>query len=335
MIDWNRFKQVIDEHETFCLISHIRPDCDALGSEIGMAGVLEAYGKTVKIVNGQSTPPNLAFIDPDHRVQAVHDDIQPEDIGCEVLMILDTSAWAQLGPMGEVIKSTDAKVIIVDHHVSEDDLDAELFKNTTAEATGRLVIEAADALGVELTEKMATPLFAAIATDTGWYRFPSAGSGTYQHAARLIDAGASPAGVYADLYEKETLGRVRLRGTVLARTRTELDGQLVHTYITRDDFDSTGAVPSDTEDLINLTLEISGTRFAVIFVEQLSGGFKLSFRSRCDLTACAVAEQFNGGGHKAAAGAFLEEGTLEENQEKVLAYVKEHFPDPPTEGITK
>ena len=291
-----------------------------------MAAVLEAYGKKVRIVNGQSTPPNLAFIDPDNRIQAINEDIQAEEIDDDVLMILDTSAWAQLGPMGDVIKSTDAKLIVVDHHVSEDKLGAEPFKNTTAEATGRLVIEAADALGVSLTQKMAEPLFAAIATDTGWYRFPSADSETYRFAARLIDAGASPAKSYAELYERETVGRVRLRGTVLARTATELDGRLVHTYIEKSDFEETGALPTDTEDLINLTLEITGTRFAVIFVEQMTGGFKLSFRSRCELTANGVAEHFEGGGHKAAAGAFLADGTLKENQDKVLSYVREHMP---------
>lgn len=326
MIDWNRFKQVIDENDSFCLVSHIRPDCDALGSELGMAGVLEAYGKKVRIVNGQSTPPNLAFIDPTNRIQAINEDVQPDEIDVDVVMILDTSAWAQLGPMGEFIKSTDAKIIVVDHHVSEDDLGAEPFKNTTAEATGRLVIEAADALGIALTPEIAKPLFAAIATDTGWYRFPSTTSETYRFAARLIDAGASPAASYAELYERETLGRVKLRGTVLARTEVEMDGRLVHTYIQRQDFEDTGALPTDTEDLINLTLEISGTEFAVIFVEQLTGGFKLSFRSRCSLTANGVAEHFKGGGHKAAAGAFLEEGSLQENQEKVLSYVRENFP---------
>lgn len=326
MVDWDRFKQLVEENRTFCLTSHIRPDCDALGSELGMARVLEACGKQVRIVNGQATPPNLAFIDPEKRILALHDDIGPEELDDDVLMILDTSAWAQLGPMSEVVRSARAKIMLVDHHVSEDDLGAESFKNTTAEATGRLVIEAADALGVELTPAISMPLFAAIATDTGWFRFPSTTSQTYRYAARLIDAGVVPADLYADLYECETLGRVRLRGTVLARTTTELDGRLVYTHILKSDFEETGAVLSDTEDLINLTLEIQGTRFAVIFVEQPTGGFKLSFRSRCELTANSVAEHFGGGGHKAAAGAFLDSGSLEENREKVLAYVREHFP---------
>ncbi len=326
MIDWKRFKEVIAANKSFCLVSHIRPDCDALGSEIGMACVLESLGKTVQIINGDSTPDNIAFIDPTQRIKVVDVDIQKHEIDVDVFMILDTSAWAQLGPMSEVIKTTSAKVMVLDHHVSADDLGAEEFKNTTAEATGRLVIEAADALGVSLTPEMAIPLYAAIATDTGWYRFPAANAETYRFAARLIDAGASPPQTYADLYEQETVGRVRLRGTVLARTETELDGRFVHTYAIQDDFSKTGAVQTDTENLVNLTLEISGTQFAVIFVEQPTGGYKLSFRSRCDLTASGVAEQFNGGGHVAAAGAFLPEGTLEENRDKVLSYIRAHFP---------
>ena len=117
-INWQRFREVIDSHQRFLLTSHIRPDCDALGSELGMAGVLDALGKDVVIVNGQATPPNLAFIDPKLRIKAIHEDVQPADLaGIEVLIVLDTSAWAQLGPMGEVVRSTKAKKCIVDHHV--------------------------------------------------------------------------------------------------------------------------------------------------------------------------------------------------------------------------
>jgi phosphoesterase RecJ-like protein len=321
-VNWSRFSEIIHAHERFLLTSHIRPDCDALGSELGMAGVLEALGKRVTIVNGMATPPNLAFIDPQNRIRVIGEDIQLEDLdNIEVLMILDTSAWAQLGPMGDVIRATQAKKIVVDHHVSEDELGAEPFKNTSAEATGRLVVEAAEELGVALTPEIATPVFAALATDTGWFRFGSASSGTYRIAAKLIDAGASPAGIYCDLYEKDTLGRVRLRGVILSRVCCELDGRLAHTYVLNEDFEATNALPSDTEDVINMALAIDGVEFAVIFVEQAGGGFKLSFRSRCGLDCSQIAEQFAGGGHKAAAGAF-QKGTLEEVQPEVLDVVR-------------
>ena len=322
-INWPRFVDLINANQRFLLTSHIRPDCDALGSELGMAAVLEKLGKEVRIVNGQETPPNLSFIDPQQRIMKLSADVQLDELqDTEVLMVLDTSAWAQLGPMGEVLKSLEATKIILDHHVSQDDLDAEPFKNTSAEATGRLVVEAADALGVELTPEMAAPLFAALSTDTGWFRFPSTGSETYRIAARLVDAGACPADIYRELYERNSSGRMRLRGEVLARINLVNDGKLGHTYVMKSDFERLQALPSDTEDLVNLVLEIDGTQAAVIFIELVENtSFKVSFRSRCKLDCSQVAGHFGGGGHKAAAGATIE-GKLEELQTSVLDAVR-------------
>ncbi len=164
---------------------------------------------------------------------------------------------------------------------------------------------------------MATALYAAIATDTGWFRFASTTSATYRIVADLMDAGADPSGIYGDLYERDTIGRVRLRGRILARTETQLDGRLVYTYVKKEDFSETGALPSDTEDAINMTLAIAGTQLAIIFVEQLKGGFKLSFRSRCHVDCNTLARNFSGGGHRAAAGAYLE-GDFQEVLARVL-----------------
>jgi phosphoesterase RecJ-like protein len=96
----------------------------------------------------------------------------------------------------------------------------------------------------------------------------------------------------------------------------------MHTYVNKEDFEATGAEPSDTEDVINLTLAVAGAKAAVIFVGQLRGGYKLSFRSRCGMDCNQVARHFGGGGHKAAAGAF-QEGSLEEVQQRVLTVVRE------------
>ena len=321
-IDWPAFTELIAQHQRYLLTSHIRPDCDALGSELGMAGVLEALGKEVRIVNGQATPPNLVFIDPQQKIETIGQDVTPEElVDIEVLMILDTSAWAQLGPMGDVIRSTNARKVLVDHHVGEDDLGATPFKNTTAEATGRLVVEAAEHLGVALTKEIATPLFAAIATDTGWYRFGSTTSGTYRTAAKLVDAGAVPSDIFGALYERDSLARVKLRGRITERFVTELDGRLAHTSVRLADFEQTGALPSDTEDVINIGLSVLGTEVAVILVELSSGGFKISFRSRCELNCNEVAKQFGGGGHKAAAGAFIDE-PFDVAQQRVLDAVR-------------
>lgn len=287
-----------------------------------MAQILETLGKRVRIVNGHPTPSNLAFIDPEKRIQVIGQQIHAADLSdADLLMILDTSAWAQLGPMTEVIQALACKKIILDHHFSEDELGAVQYKNTSAEAAGRLVVEAADHLGVRLTPEMAMPLFAAVATDTGWFRFGSSTSYTYEVGAKLIAAGAKPAEIYKQLYEQETLGRVRLRGEILARIQLERDGRLAHTHVLKEDFSRLGAQPSDTEDVINQALAIKGTEFAAILVEQLTGGFKISFRSRSHVNCSELAQQFGGGGHKAAAGAFLP-GTLSEVQARVLDAIR-------------
>jgi phosphoesterase RecJ-like protein len=183
------------------------------------------------------------------------------------------------------------------------------------------VIEVADQLGVELSPEIARAAFVALATDTGWFRFASTSSETLRLAARLVAAGAVPDQLYRQLYEHETLARLQLIGRTMARARTELGGRLIYTWIERADFEATGAVPSDTEDVINLTLSVGGTEVAVILAEQTGGGFKISFRSRCQLDCSRVAERFGGGGHKAAAGAFLDE-PLESARRKVLDAVR-------------
>ena len=321
-VNWTEFVEIVRDHQTFLLTSHIRPDCDAVGSELGLAIVLERLGKDVRIVNGHPTPPNLAFIDPRRRVQVLGEGVAAEDLeDVEVLIVLDTCAWAQLGPMSDVIRATKARKIVLDHHVIGDDIGATPFKDTTSEATGRLVADAAEALGVSLDAEIAAPLFAAIATDTGWFRFSSVSGETYRAAARLTDAGAVPSEIYRLLYECDSIGRIRLRGVILSRFTLELDGRLVHTFVRKADFDATGALPSDTEDAINMGLAVEGTQVAVILVEQPTGGFKISLRSRCELHCAELAAQFGGGGHKAAAGAFIDE-PFEAAQKKLLTAVR-------------
>jgi phosphoesterase RecJ-like protein len=115
---------------------------------------------------------------------------------------------------------------------------------------------------------------------------------------------------------------MQLIGRILARAQSDLGGRLIHTAVLREDFQATGALPSDTEDVINMTLEVGGTQVAVIFVEQPAGGFKISFRSRVPQVDCSkLAESFGGGGHKAAAGAFVP-GAFSEAQAKVLDAVR-------------
>ncbi len=303
-INWQPLLEVISSSKSFLITSHCRADCDALGSELGLAQVLESLGKRVRIVNGDEVPRHVEFIDPLQRIEMLDRDLSGAEAlsDLDVLVVVDTSAWGQLGPMAEVVRQFAGKKIVIDHHVSQDDMQAQVFKDASAEATGRLILELATALGATITPEIAMPLFAAIATDTGWFRFSSVTEKTFTALASLVAAGASPPGIFSALYEQHRIGRLLLRGHILQRVRAEADGRLLWTEVTLEDFRTSGADRTDTEDVINLLLTVAGSKAAVMFVELEESVTKVSLRSRGDVDVCQVARQFGGGGHRAASG---------------------------------
>jgi phosphoesterase RecJ-like protein len=323
-IDWEPFRKIVESNQRFVLSSHVRPDADAIGSELGMLGMLEQLGKDVRIINPSALVSNRKFLDPNDRVRCLADsDVSDEDVlNTDVHIVLDTSAWGQLGQVGKLLKKSSAKKVVIDHHVSSDDLGAIEFKDSTSDSTGSLVFQLADVLEVSIVPEVATALFCAIATDTGWFRFPSTSSRTLRTVADLIDFGATPHLIYQQLYEQSSLPRVQLTARVLERVAVECEGKLAHTFVKWSDFVETKAHPSDTEDLVNECLKIAGTECAFIAVELQNKQVKFSFRSRVMRNVAEIAEQFGGGGHKQASGALLN-APLSDARDKVLDTFRE------------
>lgn len=328
-IDWEPLREIIESNQRFVLSSHVRPDADAIGSELAMAGILEELGKSVRIVNPSEIPGSLYFLDPTRRIKKLGDGITPEEIAdTDVHIILDTSAWAQLLDVGKVLKKSTAKKVVIDHHFSSDDLGAIEFKDVEAEATGGLVFRMAESLGYEITPEIALPLFCAIATDTGWFRFSSTTGETMRTIGRLIDAGLKPNVIYSQLYEQYSIARIHLAGRVLDRVTLDADGKIGYTWVEQGDFAATNAAPVDTEDLVNECLRIAGTEAAFIAIEQQNKRIKVSLRSRTTLNVAAVAEKFGGGGHKQASGAILP-GNLNSAIKEILSALKAALPQSP------
>jgi bifunctional oligoribonuclease and PAP phosphatase NrnA len=306
-IDWTPLADLIETHDRFLVTTHVRPDGDALGSEVGMAGLLRQKGKDVRVVNSSPTPPRYDFLDPDRTFfEHINQTVRPEELADrEVAVILDLSAWNQLGDMEDVVRAFRGPKVVVDHHVSQDDLGAVFFKDTAAEATGTLVLQAVRSLGATLTPEVATGLLTAIAMDTGWFRHSNTQASTMRAAAELMDAGASADRIYRQLFERNTLGRLRLMGESLVNLRTELGGRLAYAAVSLETLLRTGAIPPDTEDLVDFTVSLRGVDIGLLFIEQARGGVKVSFRTRTDVDCSLLAGQFGGGGHRAAAGATI------------------------------
>lgn len=305
-LDWQPLHDIIHAHQRFVLTSHVRPDADAIGSELGLAAHLKKLGKDVRIVNPSETPAHLRFLDPERVVQRIGHDVSiAQACDTDVHLVVDTSAWVQLGDVARVLEQTQAKKVVVDHHLGSDDLGAIVFRDVTSSAAGVLVAEIIASTDVGFDSAQAESLFAAIATDTGWFRFPNSDPRTLRVAAMLMEQGARPPVLYRELYERSTLAKLKLHSVALSRVQVACGGKLAFTWVIREDFRLTGSQPSETEELVNQCLSIDGVQCAFLLVEQPDGRVKASLRSRSDVNVAEVAGQFGGGGHRQAAGTML------------------------------
>ncbi len=318
-LDWTPFVNLVSTQQRFLLTTHVRPDGDGLGSMLALADTLERLGKRVHTVVASALVPRYDFLDPGRRLQRF---TLPGDSyrDAQAIVVLDTGTWNQLGEFGPFMKGLNVPKLVIDHHLTQDDLGAVPLVDTSAEATGRLAWEAITALGVQPTPSAAHALFVALAMDTGWFRHSNTTPATFTLAAALESAGARPTEAYEALFEQSSLGRLKLMGVVLSRMALACNGQVAFTEVHREDYLSVGATPQDSEDLVNFTRSIVGVEVGLFFLEQPRGGVKVSFRSRERVDVSRIAQQFGGGGHRLASGAILET-SLDEARTRVLAAV--------------
>lgn len=319
-LDWSPFVELVHHHQRFLLTTHIRPDGDGLGSILALDEILRRRGKQVQLVIASVFPPRYRFLDPHQRIEQF---TPPGErwSGAEVIVVMDTGTWNQLGSFGPFMQAHKAVKLVIDHHKTQDDLGGTRLVDVTAEATGRLSYEAIRALGESLTPTAASALLVALGMDTGWFRHSNTSPATFALAGQLVEAGAKPEALYEELFERNSLGRLKLVGLVLERLQVTDGGQVAFTEIRRKDYEATGATPQDSEDLVNYTRSLNGVEVGLFFMEQPRGGVKVSFRSRAKVDVARLAEQFGGGGHRLAAGAVIE-AALPEARARVLEAVR-------------
>src|SRR5262249_3684628 len=150
-IDWRPFVEIVRRHQRFLLTTHVRPDGDGLGSMLALADVLRLQGKEVSLVIASMLPARYRFLDPEGRIEQF---TEPREHlrRAEVVMVLDTGTWNQLGNFAPFLRDLPARKVVIDHHLTQDDLGALQLVDASAEATGRLIYEAIQALGTPVPE---------------------------------------------------------------------------------------------------------------------------------------------------------------------------------------
>jgi phosphoesterase RecJ-like protein len=318
------FKELISSPRKVVITTHVKPDADALGSSLGLAGYLKKKGHKVNVITPSDYPDFLNWM-PGNAEVLVFQKEKPKAaetlIGeCDVIFCLDFSSLKRINELGQMIERSAAKKVLIDHHLEPEKFaDFEQW-DVAAASTAELVYKLIRELGDEkLVDKgIANCLYAGVMTDTGGFRHPNTTFDVFQTAAALVASGADPSGVSKLIYDTNTLERLRLMGFVLSEKLNVLP-QYRTAYITlsAEELKKFGSQTGDTEGLVNYGLSIKGVRLSVLISDRKEN-IKLSFRSLGEFSVNELARKyFEGGGHKNASGGqtFL---SLEDTLKKFL-----------------
>jgi bifunctional oligoribonuclease and PAP phosphatase NrnA len=312
----DRILDVIREHQTFCVVGHIRPDGDCIGSQLGLALALQNEGKKITVWNQDSVPEKYKFLNADKLFEKPR---HGEKFDC--VIALDCASFERLGKVGECIG--DRKILInIDHHESNPRYGDVNWVSPREPSTGELIFRLLKVARWPITKPIADLLFTAISTDTGSFQYPTTRPGTFHTGAELVTRGADLAKIGNEVYQSYPLSRAKLLKHVYSKFRLTADDRIAWFWLKQKDFNRTGAESDDTEGLIDHIRAIEPVVVACVFEEIEPELTRISLRSKNpDVNVNEIAAQFGGGGHPAAAGARIPGKPLSV-QRKVIAAIK-------------
>jgi len=317
---------LIENNDNFVITSHVNPDGDSIGSQLALLYFLRELGKNATAISYSETPVNYRFLDKniiEKYSSESHDRVIAE---ADVIFILDTNDYSRVRAMASKVKESKAKKVCIDHHLGGDSSFDYVYADDESASTGEMLFKIIThgPWGKHITKEVAEALYTAIMTDTGSFRFPRTDSETHKIAAELIEHGADPVYIYEEVYDKSSIGRLRLLSIFLNNVVEKLDGRLAYSIIRQSDFDRTGTGVFDSEGFSHHLMSVGSVQIGLIFTEG-KRGIKVSFRSKGNISVNEYAKEFGGGGHQNAAGAFFEGGKMEEVIKKVLSSAEKYI----------
>lgn len=323
---YNKLVDTLNSSNKFVITTHINPDGDAIGSELALARYLNSLGKDVKIINHSPTPEYLVFmLNSKHEVLEFNSELHYDLLlNTDVIFTLDLNHLNRTKSLEEVIRKSDAKIICIDHHeYPEDYADISLI-DTTRSSTGELIYNLLKYTNTSITLDYALPLYVAIMTDSGSFKYERTTSELHLIVAELLDAGVVPIKVHQEVYEQGSANRIKLLGRAFNSLTIDESNKIAYMKITRKDLVETNSSEEDVEGFVNHTLSIKGIEIGIFFFE-LEDGFKMSFRSGKSVPVNKLANEFDGGGHFFAAGARIENKNMETTIPFVIETAKKYL----------
>jgi phosphoesterase RecJ-like protein len=309
------------------ITTHVRPDGDALGTAAAMALGLRHKNIASRVLLLSKVPSKYAFVLKENNIEFQETDpAWPKDFSLDpfdALLVVDTGTWSQLPGLKDRLEGWKKPRLVLDHHLTQENWADVKLIDTQAAAAGEIAAEVLKRWDVPIDLPIATALFLAVASDTGWFQFSSTRPATLRLAADLMEVGIDTDKMYQHLYQNERAERVTLQTRAQDSLELLADGRLAVMTVRKSDFEQTGARPSDTENLINIPLQIRAVEVSILIMEPPDGSpIRVSLRSKGTLDVSRFAEQFGGGGHARAAGLKMQAPVQEVHDQVTTAMVK-------------
>ena len=313
--------------QRFVLSSHVRPDGDAIGSQLAMAFALWQLGKDVRLVNRDQPPEPMTVFPGVSKIEVASRVDDPGD----AVIVMECGDLTRTGVEG----FERGFVINIDHHLGNTNFGALNWFDGAAAACGEMVFDLVAELGVPLTPDIATHIYIAILTDTGSFHYSSISPRTFDICRRCMEAGIDPPAIARAIFDSNSLGRLKLFGAVLSRMELDASGRAATIYVDRKLAAECGGTYDDTEGIVNLPLTVKEIEAVAFFKDAGPDDWRVSMRSKGEVDVNAIAKEFGGGGHKNAAGCSAR-GTLPQLKkmfaDKLVAAIEEAGSRQPAAG---
>ena len=282
-------------NDNYAILTHRRPDGDTIGSSAALCRILRKAGKTAHVIRNDEVTDRFSWL---------HEGLTKEEAAAD-----DTIITVDVASPGMLPKAFDQYLdriaLRIDHHASATSFTENELVDSKAGACAEIIFDLMEHLWIAMDADIANAIYVGTSTDTGCFRFANTTSHTFITAAACAAAGAKIYQLNQELFETNTLGRLKIQGWIVENMKVFSDGKLALIAIPKAVEESIGVTEDDMDNISSFPRTVAGVCMAATLRETRDGDVKLSVRAIPGFDATIVAGTFGGGGHKGAAGASM------------------------------
>jgi phosphoesterase RecJ-like protein len=310
--------------DNYIVTCHESPDGDALAAEYALARGLQLMGKTVRVLNSDETPDKYRFIDKENMIVHYRSESDlPDDLAKWTFVVVDTEL-SNIGTLKTIIPEKVKCTLVIDHHNFGEENDPHTYLNPEAGSSCEIIYRILIMLGLELTLDMGIAVYTGIVYDTGFFAYPKTNAYEFHIAEQLVKIGVEPNLIYSLLAESKSIESIILQTLVHQNMKLYFDQRVAVQYMSLKTLLDSGAKYEEAQEIVNFPLQSQQIEASVFFKEDSTGLLRCSIRSKGLINCADIARDFNGGGHKTAAGFKCYE-PFEDIQPKVLDMLGKYF----------